>query len=391
MGTPNSRLRLIAETSLKSNIVSTVQGPALRAGGHQFASLWTRDFCFAVPGLLAIGESKVAINHLQLLLDAVSGEGWVPRILDDRGSASRVLRWTLGRRILPRHTPPRTLRGGLKREYLGEHRTLAYDSGALLYLAAVGSGIEWTEANLEAIKRIVKFYERLSDDFSKPIPQSAFSDWQDSARREGVYDFVNYLCLRVLRDAVGRGWIERAALTEFEMVFNAEFMPSVLKPELSLHSTSRGGRQISLETHLFRIQDLLSEGRNDSALSLWKVLKDHPLYHRTRIPGVPVDPEYRDAEISFFTRVVGLRHYHDRLCWTWLAAEAAKTAHLVGDFSEAVRIMAVLLEACGGYDEVPEVLDPETLVPFETLLYSSERPFSWGAGKILEALSIMGE
>lgn len=384
----NTRLLRLATASLKANLITTAQGPALRAGGHQFASLWTRDFCFAVPGLMAIGQKSVAQNHLQLLLDSVTVEGWVPRLLDDERSALKVLRWTLGRKILPRHTPSRVSKKALRREYLGEHRTLAYDGGALLYLASLQAGMPATEENLEAIKRIVKFYERLSDDFTKPIPQTAFSDWQDSARREGPRDFVNYLVLRVLRDAVSRGWIEKEALLEFEITFNQEFMPGVLRPEVSLHSVGRGERQVSLETHLFRIQDALSSGQKEVAQKLWKALKDHTVYHRTKIPGVPVDPEYADDQISFFTKAVGLRHYHDRLCWTWLAAETAKTAKLVGDVDEADRIFRRLEDICDAYGDVPEVLDPESLQAFETLLYRSEMPFSWGAAKIIEALQV---
>lgn len=381
-----TRLRQLAAASLKANLVVTAQGPALRAGGHQFASLWTRDFCFSVPGLLALGEKEAVRNHLQLLLDAVTPEGWVPRLLDDEFSALKVLRWTLGRKILPRHTPGRVRRRPLRREYLGEHRTLAYDGGALLYLASLQAGMPATAENVEAIKRIVKFYERLSDDFSRPVPQAAYGDWQDSARREGPRDFVNYLVLRVLRDAVARGWIEKEALLEFELVFHQEFMPGVLRPELSLHAVARGGRQVSLETHLFRVQDAVAGGKADVGEKLWRSLKDHPVYHRAKIPGVPVDPEYPTAEVSLFTRAVGLRHYHDRLCWTWLAAEAAKTALLVGDREEAARVFRALEEVCEACGEVPEVLDPESLAPFETLLYRAERPFSWGAAKIVEAL-----
>lgn len=382
-----TRLQTLAASSIKANLITTAQGPALRAGGHQFASLWTRDFCFAVPGLLAVGEKATAQNHLQMLLDAVTPEGWVPRLLDNERSALKVLRWTVGRKILPRHTPSRVLKTPLRREYLGEHRTLAYDGGALLYLASLQAGMPATPENIEAIKRIVKFYERLSDDFTRPIPQTAYSDWQDSARREGPRDFVNYLVLRVLRDAVSRGWIEKEALIEFEIVFNQEFMPGVLRPELSLHAVARGERQVSLETHLFRIQDAVSAGKMDVAEKLWKALKDHPVYHRAKVPGVPVDPEYADDQVSFFTKAVGLRHYHDRLCWTWLAAETAKTAKLVRDREEAERIFRVLDEVCAGYGDVPEVLDPESLEAFETLLYRSEMPFSWGAAKILEALA----
>lgn len=385
---PNtSKLRQVAEASLRSNLVQMPSGQALRAGAHQFSSLWTRDFCYSVPGLLRIDEKAVVQNHLQLLLNAVTAEGWVPRLFDLKPSWLRVLRWTVGRHFLPSHRPGRVMANPLKAEFLGEHRTLAYDSGALVYLAFMQADLPHTAENLEALKRIVKFYERLSDDFSKPIVQTAYSDWQDSTRREGAFDYVNYLCLQVLKDAVQRQWIEVEALQDFEKVFRQEFLAGAIKPDESLHALQKGHRAVSLETHLFRIQDLIKENQKASALVLWKALKDHPVYHRSKLPGVAVDPEYPEDDVSFFTKTVGLRHYHDRLCWTWLAAEAAKTALQVGDPSEAERIFSILEEVCCALGDVPEVLDPVTLDVFETTLYRSEYPFSWGAAKIIEALT----
>lgn len=284
-------------------------------------------------------------------------------------------------------TPGRHISKHLRREYLGEHKTLAYDSGALVFLAAAQLAEEWTENEEVALKKIIAFYERLTEGFQRPLVQPAYSDWQDSARREGSVDFVHYLILRMLRQAQDWGWVTAETVQGYELLFLHEFFAGVLKPQENLHSVRRGERQISLETHLFRIQDLMARGEATLAKELWRKLKDHPLYHRSMIPGVPVDPEYKPEEISFFTRSVGLKHYHDRLCWTWLAAETAKTAALVGEIAEAERILQALEELVEDLGQVPEVVEATSLRPFESVFYASERPFSWGAGKICEALT----
>lgn len=380
-----------AATSLRANIVQTAAGPALRAGGHQFASLWTRDFCFAAKGLAILGERTTLENHLQLLISSVREDGAVPRILDDQASAIRVLRWTLGRRILPRHTPSRIMRGELHREYLGEHKTLAMDSGALLFLAVFATWPERASLDYEKpLKRILAFYSTRTADWTQPLKQAAYSDWQDSGRRVGAWDMMHVLLMQVLRLAEKKSWVPPLTSQRWSEVFSNEFQAGLLSPATQLHASTRGRRQVSLESHCWRVQMLLEDGKIVEARSLWQAIQDHPIYHRSALPGVPVDPEYPSDEISFFTKAVGLRHYHDRLSWTWLAAEVAKTAQLVGDGKEAERILSQLNEVCGYWGEVPEVLDPVSGLPFQTWLYVSESPFSWAAGKILEALAVAG-
>lgn len=47
-------LHALASEQISRNIVHLEEGYFLQAGGHQFASFWTRDFCWSVPGLLSI-------------------------------------------------------------------------------------------------------------------------------------------------------------------------------------------------------------------------------------------------------------------------------------------------------------------------------------------------
>lgn len=396
------RLRQIAERSLRANIVQTLEGPALRAGGHQHSTLRTRDFCYAVPGLIVIKEFEVVRNHLRLLLQAVRPDGRVPRLMDEYPSLLRTLRWTLIRKVLPRHRPAKIWKGRLHYEFGNElsgefsrdSGGFPMDVGVLLYLATVtasepasASDILLEEPELAVLKRIFKFYERASDNFSRAIAQGAFSDWQESARRRGRVDYVNYLCLRMLKDAVKRQWASAEALEKFTAVFHNEFQWGVRDPERNLHSVRKSERQISLETHLFRIQDLMNDGKVESARALWRALKDHPLFHRSATAGVPVDPETSTDDISLFAKALGLRHYHDRMVWTWLVGESIKTAAQVGDREVAGEIIQRFQEVCVSEGEVPEVLEAESYASFANLLYESERPFSWGAAKILEGLA----
>ena len=63
MNAEASGLLNIAKESLEKNIVRLPQGDFLAAGGNQFGSLWTRDFCFSVPALLTLKKYAFVIGN----------------------------------------------------------------------------------------------------------------------------------------------------------------------------------------------------------------------------------------------------------------------------------------------------------------------------------------
>ncbi|RYZ97831.1 MAG: hypothetical protein EOP11_21490, partial [Proteobacteria bacterium] len=108
--------------TIEANLVETEKGLFLTAGGNQFRTLWTRDFCFSVPGLLAAGWRDLVERQLGLIL-SFAEFSQLPRGIDPLNPKLRVV-WGTAFRFLP---PPfaNAYAKPLKAEYLGEHGTPA--------------------------------------------------------------------------------------------------------------------------------------------------------------------------------------------------------------------------------------------------------------------------
>lgn len=99
MGVSHEQLFRVARESLEQNIVRLPSGASLTAGQGQFEALWTRDFCFAVPGLLRLGHEQVVRDHLtRLLRMRRKHDDLIPRLVDSVSPAwLRVVHFTAGK------------------------------------------------------------------------------------------------------------------------------------------------------------------------------------------------------------------------------------------------------------------------------------------------------
>ena len=143
--------------------------------------------------------------------------------------------------------------------------------------------------------------------------------------------------------------------------------------------------QVSVDGNLLAIDLGLIEGAEAEAL--YRRTKAHELWTRGEIPGVVTIPDYPKSDIAWTTRVVGLRHYHDRLAWSWLAGLALRCARKFKDTPEAERIAAFLEGVAERDGMISEVYEPSRGWPlFKRWAYRSEGPFAWGAGMIAYGL-----
>jgi len=357
-------LQQAALLSLEQNLEASGRNTFLTAGRRQFRSLWTRDFCFAARGLSIAGHAEVAAAQFRLLLDHVREDGSVPRSFDGFSTKLRVC-------LAPVCSPP--LGQKLHTEYLGEHGTLAFDSPPLLILEILRTG----DISLrEALEKKLPFLLKRARAF--PMAQEAFTDWQDSARRTGPCFYLNILWWAAYSELEKVGLAKgisvgiREALKRF-------FVDSPL-PRSSLH-----GNQLAFDGALLGLRYGFFQG-SGARRSVWEALRCHPAWQART--GVPVSEPYAVSEISWTTRLVGLRSYHDSLSWTWLLGLALGAAREFGDEAEFDRIHEILVGSLDSSSFLAEVLDPgKKYQPFQSLLYRSECPFSWGAGLVVEGLA----
>ncbi|MBX2987314.1 MAG: hypothetical protein KF802_05390 [Bdellovibrionaceae bacterium] len=380
-------LRDTARRSLEKNLTETSHGVFLRAGAHQFASFWTRDFCFAVPGLLRLNHAAVARAQIDFLLQHRRADGLVPRGFDSVNPKRRVIRHTLLRRWSK--PEPAVDRRPLKAEYMGEHNTPCFDSNALLLWAAAttalkGGSVDWFRERASFWHQLVEFYDPHRR--NGLIHQPPYSDWQDSTRREGPGFYVNLVFWRALLAARQAG-VPLLSVPQ-EKNLEEKIFHFFFDPLEELFVQDRRFRQVPLECHLW----VLGENLFTDFISgekLYQKLRSHPLWNPG---GIPVYPPSKPDQVSWTTKIVGLRHYHDGLVWSWLLAEQARTAHRFGDTAARNHLLLVAEDSARKQGWIGEVDRPfgDHLIPFESSLYRSESPFSWGAATWVDVLAEIG-
>ncbi len=392
-------MHTIARQTLEKNIVDLPSGSYVSAGGLHFGSLWTRDFAWAVGGLLAIDKQHVVKNHIQVLLNNTNENNLIPRVLDSSPSWARVFMGILKR-------PISKLRDPLRPEFKGEHGTVAIDSNLLilrssiLYFKATQDHSFWQENEVNWTK-LLKYYDPVQ--WQGWIVQENYGDWQDSVKRKGVSFLTNYLWWEV-RDELLSLYSEEQTNKLFgfdqadqdvllsklwQSFFDENF--GLFKSHLSTSVISLDGNLLALlnENFIEQSQKLnLTTKRGETAQEIYLNLKRSPLWSGQPLPGRASWPNYPASWRSFATRAVGLHHYHDAMVWSWLTGFSLKLAHKMGDEQEVSRILRILDQTVKRDQGITEIWRPNaSLDAFKSLFYRSENPFSWGAGVILEALA----
>lgn len=377
----------IAKQAIEHNKVVTTEGEMLAAGGNQFRSLWLRDFCYSVPALLLLDEKDLVHRQIESYLRHMRSDGLMPRGLDAVDPKTRVLLNT-GLRFLPKALKQSSYKYPLKPEYFGEHQTVAFDSNILIlkvmaeYSKATGD-IQFIEKHLSQIKVIFSFYKSFLQ--RGLLIQPDFSDWQDSARRSGSIFYSHLLILKVLHDFKDLGFSIGDFLKEND--FKARIFEHFYDSKAGLFRNKNEEDQYALESQLWAIEwDLFNEQIKKT--DLLNSLKQSSLWHP--LAGRPVSSDYPSSEISWTTKAVGLRHYHDQFYWSWLIAEAGRVCHLLNNTESCDKILRELAKVILKYQDIHEIYEfKKDLVPVRRLFYSSEAPFSWGAAKVYEFVSAL--
>lgn len=364
-----------ARATLLANKVMTQDGPMLAAGGTHFKTLWVRDFCFSVPGALAAGEIELVKRQLLKIYSFKNSEGYLPRGLDVVNPKIRVLS-----NVLSRHTPAFMdyKKRKLKPEFKGEHGTPAYDSN-LLFIIAHNKFVQKTGDVLfsqEELKALLSVYIFRDHNL---LDQPAYSDWQDSAKREGAVLLTHLLYMKAAQILGLENEVAQLSETLPRLFFNSK---------LGLFRERLDSDQVSLDSHLFLLCEELPLFGVDFK-TIYQNLKLHEVWSRAGIPGIPLSPRYPSHEISWTVKAIRMRHYHDDLVWGWLVAEAVKCARKFNDQNEMDRISKAFQFATEKDKFLSEVFSygHSGLNQYKGLIYRSESPFTWTAAKWLEALS----
>ncbi|MAZ48434.1 MAG: hypothetical protein CME65_07720 [Halobacteriovoraceae bacterium] len=359
-------------SQIRHNIIKTNEGQFLQAGANQFQSFWTRDFCFASLGLSSVGEFEVVRNHLQYLLDHLRVEdGLAARIIESQWSGKTVVLNTVFR-FLPYSWRKNSHNKKLKPEYLGEHGTLSIDSNALIIIASFqyirkSNDEKFLEKNRSKLIKAFQFYQNRTN--ANLITQESFEDWQDSVKREGKTFYTNILYWyagKLLNDA---------GLLDVDTKRIHQSIQSCFWSE-DFYRSMELGSQNSLEgNYLAILFDFIPPEEQ-------KALFETCEKHQNNFFPFCTQPKYPRQDVSWTTKVVGLRHYHDELHWSWILGLKLAAQRKLALKDQTYSLLEDLLQRDNTIYEVYS----EDLKPFETKTYLSEHPFSWGIGIILWAL-----
>ncbi len=382
-------LHYIAKASLEQNIVNIKSGRYLVAGEHQFSSLWTRDFCFSVKGLLLSGNADVVKSQLNKLIKSKRlQDSLIPRTLDSISAQIRVfVTTTSAGRIPMKLISP--LRDPLRPEYTDQYGSAAIDSNILFIYAALSyvkytNDYKWWYDNQKALKQIYDFYlTRIVDGF---IYQEKFSDWQDSVNRSGFTFYTNLLYYLVSKDLEDFAYFNVSP--KANAILRQKLIQTFYDDKVGIFNGVVGRNLYSLEGNLLAIENNLFENE-ERTKELYFSLKKHPLWSdKVDLPGIATYPNYPSNWVSPFLKFVGLRNYHGAIYWSWLIAYSAKISYLMDDSTEGARILTKLQEVAMRDGAIYEIYRQKDNLPiWNSFLYKSEGPFSWGSGLTIEALN----
>jgi len=277
---------------------------------------------------------------------------------------------------------------GRRAEHLGEHKTIAIDSNALVIRAVAdlhrhSPSAKWLDENREALQEVLDFCLTRTKGATELAFQGRFEDWQDSVSREGRTLFVNAMFAVAFKDARELGLKVPSAIDSFGTLIEKTFWDE----KASIFRSHTELPVVSIDGNLLMITEKELQAGAHTGPAFYRTLKSHPIWSKAEIPGAASDPDYPPDWISWTTKIVGLRHYHDRLLWAWLSGLAAKAAVVSDDLEEADRIFSKLQQMAERDGAVAEIYDNEPGLPLtKTWLYDSEKPFTWASGYILEAL-----
>ncbi|KAL0246630.1 hypothetical protein GEMRC1_007841 [Eukaryota sp. GEM-RC1] len=381
----SSLLRDTAIKSLESNIITMKSGKSyLRAASHQFGGLWTRDFAFSVPALLQLGHTSTVRDHIDLILSNLrEKDNLVPRLIDDLSLAKRYALALI-------HQYP-MVKEPLTPYYVGGNGGEEAIDGNLLVTIAffqyvnATNDVEFFNRHKHCVQKCLQFYHSFIREGL--IYQNSFSDWADNAKREG-HVFLTNLFL----------W-EALELGSKYSLFEDFPHPDVLKAKLkerfvveedgiTVIKSLIGSDYVSLDSYFFSYYfEFFSPAEQ---VYMYNQLKFHGVWNcshgSSSIPGCVSFPSYKDSEISLASKAVGLRHYSDNLYHSFSIAWAGYLARKGHDFKKYGLILDRLSSIVKRDGVIHELFhDDEDLTIFNTLIFHSEFPFTWGSATVVLA------
>jgi len=445
------------------------------AGGNQFATIWVRDFCHATGGLLMkpswkigtkdVPSKTIVLSTLKEILSFVKGENGssiqIPRALDSLGPHEDLLSFKVlkaGASLKAKVTFPFGNKDpGKGMEKFPSGKLYAYfngedgaketsDAGYLLILTFTRVVPLLTDAELnEFLTSSGSNLQKAVDFYSSPhrweqrdnkwfFNQTAWSEWKDSCKQEGISSYSNLQLVEALTKLIKLMKSNAAVATTLSgaKLFGPRFGST---QPMTLGNTSGYDGLLSqlhdwtmdIHAHFYDnatglLRELDSHGNQElfkishiDANLQWLETNDHSEEARQLISLDSISQAFvkrlhdnsgirtlqginakgwPKSEVSPAKQVIGLYQYHGHFAWSWwtcwFAEIAAKESNatlakdLLG-FVWRTQYDSSLNQKFSGY--ISEVYTNTHIV--NTMAYVSETPFLWGSSYCVRAVEAL--
>jgi hypothetical protein len=373
-----SKLCDIAYNNLLGNIIEINNKKYITAGSCQFHTIWIRDSLFCMDTLHKLGLEKILNNIIDLYLKNLKKDEnntyHGPKCFDNINPEWRTVKASIRHVFgLPRIKDP--IVDLNPHMYKDSRNSVAIDSNILICMASLLTGRH--EKNMSKIIKLLKWYKK--DNYGLII-QDGFSDFKDSQRREGVVFNINLLYYVCLKRYKKKGYEVEEILGVSLPLLKTKIIRTFFDSEKGIFKTQKNKEFICLLDNLLAIKYNFIDRKK-----LYENLKKSKLWHgsKLKIPGFATYPNNTDTHIQ--VSIGGLSNYHNDIYWFWLMAFAGQISFKMKDNEEGKRIHLVLEKIAKRDGCVSEIYKPEKDFPiFETLTYSSERPFTMAASYAIE-------
>ncbi|MBF0366287.1 MAG: hypothetical protein HQK50_12000, partial [Oligoflexia bacterium] len=384
----------ISNKSLTDNIITLSKGQFLTAGQHQFKTLWTRDFCYSVRGLIPLKKYAVIKNHLNYLIDHIREKDNQAPVFADSMNPKKRAAWVSLSHIF-RFIRNLAITDNISVYYESVHGYPTIDANMLILMASLdysssGDDPFWWESQEEKLVKIYRYYDKYFKDGL--IYQGPFADWQDSVYRNG-HTFLTNLLYYVISQRLLKFpafQVSEDDLKKLRKKIELDFFDQ----QSGLYRTIKGAKQISIDGNLLAIDLKYHHPDSPEAINLYAALKRSPLWVKYGLPGIATSPNYPKKWQYRALRSIGLGNYHGEMFWSWTLALSIKVAYLMNDKSEGNRIMATLMKMILRDKAVGEIYSPnprKNYPNWRSRFYWSESPFSWGSAFVVDLIDYVND
>ncbi len=376
------------------------------AGTRLFYDLWTRDFCFASPGISkAIGEDAVKRN-LEVLLRYQHENGKIAQQVSRKPSSALSGILTLPffdvrkKNFFPLTPAFKTIFG-----------TEDLDS-TMLFLIYYAKFTDKTHSEIKDYDKLLKAAKWVeSQDFDGDglVEEDAFAGWEDSINKtskplsalehflarcsvppgeRGKSAYENVLACEAYRSV--------ARLAEIKGDLDSSVYYSALSKNVwnELYKTfwnnkgylsdfvGEGGGVLNASANLLAIYfGLLSKRDSLKVLkNIEEMSMNEPFGLKTRNKRLPA------WRINLFNHIIGTSSYQDTTHWLWLGALYVIALKKLGFRDKADVALSKIEELVKNSGGVREVYTSEGK-PLKSWFFSAEDNFLWSSGMLLEALN----